>query len=245
MAPGTPLGPRLVLASASVGRRNLLLASGIRATIIVSDVDEREVEQSSGLPSDDAEAVTLLLARAKAQDVAARILAGEIPAEAKADLGGPPSPDTPVLVVAADSMLLFAGRTLGKADDAQEVRTRWAAFAGQWADLVTGHVVVELPSRRTVSAAITTRIRAGLPTPQELEDYIASGEPLQVAGSATIDGLGAAFLAGIDGDPSNVVGLSLPNLRLLLAELGVRWTSLWDPQLTRPTGSPPDWLPGQ
>jgi septum formation protein len=239
VASGTPLGPRLVLASASVGRRNLLLASGIRATVIVSDVDERELEQSSGLPDGDANGITLLLARAKAEDVAARIMSAGTTPEARADLGGPPSVGAPVLVVGADSMLAFGGRVLGKAADAQDVRARWAAFAGHWADLVTGHVVVELPSGRTVSAAITTRIRAGVPTPEELEDYIASGEPLQVAGSATIDGLGAAFLTGIEGDPSNVVGLSLPNLRLLLAELGVRWTSLWDPQLSRPTAIPP------
>lgn len=218
---------RVVLASASVGRRNLLLASGIRPSVVVSEVDERAVQAASGIPDSDTGALALMLARAKAADVAERITAGTLGARDAAELGGPPTPQEPVLVVGADSMLSLDGQALGKAADAQEVRSRWARFAGQWGELVTGHVVIELPSWRVASAALRTRILAAEPSPEELEAYIATGEPLAVAGSATIDGYGAAFISRIEGDPGNVIGLSLPGLRLLVAELGHSWTQLW------------------
>ena len=94
--------------------------------------------------------------------------------------------------------------------------------------LVTGHTVIDLDSGRLVERAVATTIRFGRPDPVELEAYIASGEPLAVAGSCTIDGLGGPFIDGIEGDHSNVIGLALPTLRALLADLGVRWTDLWD-----------------
>ena len=133
-----------------------------------------------------------------------------------------------VLVVGADSMLDFDGHVLGKARSAQEVRDRWAAMAGRSGVLVTGHTVIDVTSARLVERAVSTTIRFGRPDPIELEAYIDSGEPLAVAGSCTIDGLGGAFIDGVEGDHSNVIGLALPTLRALLAELGVRWTELWD-----------------
>jgi septum formation protein len=225
---------RMVLASASAGRRALLVASGIDPVIIVSDVDEPAVAAASGLPESDAPGITLALARAKAQSVADRVRADDLDPDSREALGGPATAERPVLVIGADSMLCLDGQVLGKARDAAEVRRRWSNFAGRWADLVTGHVVVELPSMRVVSAAVTTRVRAAHPSESELADYIATGEPLAVAGSATIDGFGAAFLAEIAGDPSNVIGLSLPQMRLLVAELGHQWTRLWRPASTHP-----------
>jgi septum formation protein len=219
----------VVLASASVGRRALLVAAGIDPVIVVSDVDEPAVAAASGIPDSDAPGITVALARAKALAVADRIRSGDLPQDTLAALGGPATTAQPVLVVGADSMLSLDGQVLGKARDAAEVRRRWAAFAGRWAELVTGHVIVELPSMRVMSAAVTTRVRAAHPSDEELSDYIATGEPLAVAGSATIDGFGAAFLAEIAGDPSNVIGLSLPQLRLLLGQLGHQWTRLWRP----------------
>ena len=133
-----------------------------------------------------------------------------------------------MLVVGADSMLDFDGEVLGKARTAQEVRDRWAAMSGRTGVLVTGHAVIDLDSGRLVERAVATTIRFGRPDPVELEAYIASGEPLAVAGSCTIDGLGGPFIEGIEGDHSNVIGLALPTLRDLLGVLGVRWTDLWD-----------------
>ena len=95
--------------------------------------------------------------------------------------------------------------------------------------LFTGHTVIELTTDRQVERTVATTVRFGHPDPVELEAYIASGEPFEVAGSCTIDGLGGPFIDGIDGDHTNVIGLSLPALRSLLAELGFRWTDLWSP----------------
>ncbi len=100
-------------------------------------------------------------------------------------------------------------------------------MAGRTGVLVTGHTVVDVGSGRVEEATCSTEVRFGRPDVVELEAYIESGEPLSVAGSCTIDGLGGPFIDGIDGDHSNVIGLALPTLRALLAALGVRWTDLW------------------
>lgn len=221
---------RVVLASASAGRRGLLSSAGIDAVVVVSDVDEAAVAAANCPPESDAADLTVTLARAKALDVAERLRTGRIPPAARLQLGAAGTDSDPILVVGADSMLHLDGQILGKARDAAEVRRRWAAFAGRWAVLVTGHVIVEMPTMRIVSAAVSTRVRAGHPTESELSDYIATGEPLGVAGSATIDGFGAAFLSEIAGDPSNVIGLSLPRMRLLVSQLGYQWTQLWRPE---------------
>ena len=210
--------PVLVLGSASPARATLLRAAGITPIIWHSTVDEDALIAAAGALSADPPALTQMLATAKARDVADRVRAGIIP--------GVPSA-TRVLVVGADSMLDFDGQVLGKARTAQEVRERWAAMSGRRGVLVTGHTVIDLDSGRMVERAVSTTIRFGRPDPVELEAYIASGEPLAVAGSCTIDGLGGPFIEGIEGDHSNVIGLALPTLRALLADLGVRWTDLW------------------
>ncbi len=215
----TPAPPAVVLASASPARAALLRNAGVEPLIITSSVDEvAAATATDSRTRADPRALTQLLARAKAEDVADRLARGLTPW-----LGV----GRGLLVVGADSMLVHAGEILGKAASAEEVRRRWAAMAGTTGVLMTGHAVVELPGWRTAEEVVATTVRFGSPDPEELDAYIASGEPLNVAGSCTIDGLGGPFIDGIDGDHTNVIGLALPTLRRLLARLGVRWTDLW------------------
>jgi len=211
--------PVLVLGSASPARASLLRAAGITPIIWHSGVDEDALISATGALVEDPPALTQMLATAKARDVADQVRVGVVP--------GVPA-GARVLVVGADSMLDFDGQVLGKARTAQEVRDRWAAMSGRTGVLVTGHTVIDLDSGHLVERAVATTIRFGRPDPVELEAYIGAGEPLAVAGSCTIDGLGGPFIDGIDGDHSNVIGLALPTLRVLLADLGIRWTDLWD-----------------
>jgi len=215
--------PVLVLGSASPARAALLRSAGISAHVLPSAVDEDAVVTGAAERAADPHWVTLTLARAKAADVVAAVRSGRLDHV----LGRPPGPDRRVLVVGADSMFDVAGRVLGKARSADEVRARWAVMSARTGVLVTGHAVVDVGSGRSAEATVATTVRFGSPDPIELEAYIASGEPLEVAGSCTIDGLGGPFVEGIDGDHTNVIGLSLPTLRRLLRELGVRWTDLW------------------
>lgn len=223
-APSSGSAPLLVLGSSSPARAMLLRQAGITAIVAHSRVDEDLLIATYGDRGRDPVWLTQALARAKALDVAELVAAGALP--------GIPT-GMRAIVVGADSMLAFDGQVLGKARSAEEVRSRWAAMAGGTGVLVTGHTVVDVPSGRIAEAAIRTGIRFGRPDQQELEAYIATGEPLAVAGSCTIDGLGGAFIDGLDGDHTNVIGLSLPTVRRLLGELGVRWTDLWD----RPWGA--------
>lgn len=215
--------PLLVLGSASPARAQLLRSAGVTPIVLHSRVDEDALiaalrAQDPGA-AQDPHRVTRLLARAKAQDVAEQVRQGALGSHA---LGRRP------LVVGADSMLAFGGELLGKARDADEVRRRWAAMAGGTGTLVTGHEVADPASGRSVGATAATGVRFGHPDEAELAAYIASGEPLAVAGSCTIDGLGGPFIDGVDGDHTNVIGLALPTLRRLLGEFGVRWTDLWE-----------------
>lgn len=216
--------PLLVLASASPARATLLRSAGVEPYIRTSRVDEDALIASYGPRAADPDWLTQQLARAKALDVVSA-LRDQDPTADPAD--GSAVAGRRVLVVGADSMLSFAGEVLGKAATAEEVRRRWTAMAGGTGRLVTGHTLVDLVTGARAEAAVATTIRFGRPDPVELEAYIATGEPLAVAGSCTIDGLGGPFIAGVDGDHTNVVGLSLPTLRDLVAQLGIRWTDLW------------------
>ena len=211
--------PILVLGSASPARASLLRAAGITPVIRHSRVDEDALIVSAGDLVSDPRTLVQALATAKARDVIEQVRSGDVP-------GLPPG--ARVLVVGADSMLDVGGQVLGKARSAQEVRDRWTAMSGRTGVLVTGHTVIDLDTSREVERAVATTIRFGHPDPVELEAYIASGEPLAVAGSCTIDGLGGPFIDGISGDHSNVIGLALPTLRAMVAELDIRWTDLWD-----------------
>jgi septum formation protein len=134
---------------------------------------------------------------------------------------------TGALVVGCDSMLLLDGVLAGKPRDAREATERWRAMRGTTGALLTGHCVVDTTSGRRVSATAETAVCFGTPTDAEIDAYVATGEPLRVAGAFTIDGRGAAFVESIDGDHGNVVGLSLPLLRRLLADLGHSVVDLW------------------
>ncbi|MDT4994402.1 MAG: nucleoside triphosphate pyrophosphatase [Actinoplanes sp.] len=202
----TRISPRLVLASASPARRALLTAAGIDADVLVSGVDESVVEAS------DAASLSVSLARMKARAVAARI-----PGEAG------------VLVLGCDSVLAFDGQILGKPADAAEAAGRWRAMRGRSGVLYTGHHLIELVTGKHAEDVGATTVHFSDITDAEIDAYVASAEPLQVAGSFTIDGRGGAFVDRIEGDAGNVVGLSLPLLRRLLRDLGIAITDLWRP----------------
>lgn len=202
--------PRLVLASASPARRRSLRAAGIDPEVVVSGVDESQVEAS------DPGTVCALLARHKAEAVAATL-------RARSETGG----GERVLVLGADSVLAFNGETCGKPLDAAEAVARWRRMRGGSGVLHTGHALVDLATGRRAEAVAATTVHFAAISDAEIEAYVATGEPLAVAGAFTIDGLGGPFVERIEGDPGTVVGLSLPLLRRLLADLGVSITDLW------------------
>ncbi|MET9424437.1 nucleoside triphosphate pyrophosphatase [Streptomyces sp. NPDC006540] len=203
MTTPSPHRPRLVLASASPARLNLLRQAGLAPDVIVSGVDEDAL--TAPTPAE----LALVLAEAKAAAVAAR------PEAAGA------------LLIGCDSVLELDGEALGKPADAEEATARWKAMRGRTGVLQTGHCVIDTVTGRRASATASTTVRFGEPTDAEIAAYVASGEPLYVAGAFTLDGRSAPFIDGIEGDPGNVIGLSLPLLRRLLAELGVSITDLW------------------
>jgi len=130
-------------------------------------------------------------------------------------------------------MLQVNGALVGKPADAGQARERWLAMAGGSGELVTGHAVLRLADGdidRVAEGAAATTVRFGTPSPTELDAYLATGEPLAVAGAFTLDGYGSWFVDGVDGDPSNVIGLSLPLVRRLLAAVGVSVVELWSPR---------------
>ena len=131
------------------------------------------------------------------------------------------------LVLGCDSVLELDGEALGKPVDAADAIARWHRMRGRTGTLLTGHVVVDTRTGRTACGTAATVVRFGNPTDEEVAAYVATGEPLHVAGAFTLDGRSAPFVDGIDGDPGNVIGLSLPLLRRLLGELGTGVHELW------------------
>ena len=124
-------------------------------------------------------------------------------------------------------MLELDGEIHGKPADADEAIRRWRAMRGHHGVLHTGHCVIDTATGREVARSADTIVRFADLTDDEIDAYVATGEPLRVAGAFTIDGLGGAFVTGIEGDPHTVVGIGLPLLREMFAELGVAWTDLW------------------
>ncbi len=237
---------RLVLASASPARRKLLDAAGIDCEVLVSGVDESTVDANKP------EALSLTLARLKAQAVARRLVAtgrartdhalGDASPTGYADVdhaqaasptgrgqadGGPR-----LLVLGCDSVLHFDGHILGKPVDAADATRRWRAMRGNKGVLHTGHCLIDVGAGKQVEAGAATTVHFADIDDEEIDAYVATGEPMAVAGAFTVDGLGAPFIAGVEGDQGTVIGLSLPLVRTMLADLGVRITDLWRPTLT-------------
>ena len=194
---------RLVLASKSPARLGLLRQAGFAPEVVVSGVDEDTL--SAPTPGE----LALVLARAKATAVAAR-----------AEAAG-------TVVVGCDSVLELDGQALGKPSDAEDAISRWKSMRGRSGVLQTGHCVLDTATGRQASATAATTVRFGEPSDAEIAAYVATGEPLHVAGAFTLDGRSAPFVDGIDGDHGNVIGLSLPLLRRLLAELEISVTDFW------------------
>jgi septum formation protein len=201
----------LVLASASPARLATLRSAGVEPVVIVSGVDESEV---ADLPPAE---VALQLAELKCAAVAGR---DDLPPGA--------------LVLGCDSVLELDGETLGKPADAAEATWRWQQMRGRSGVLHSGHCLRDTADGRTAAATASTTVHFANVSDGEIEAYVATGEPLHVAGAFTVDGLGGAFVTGIAGDHHNVVGVSLPMLRELTLELGHSWTELWTPALSRP-----------
>jgi septum formation protein len=195
---------RLVLASASPARLSLLRQAGLAPEVVVSEVDESTVRAPRV-----AEQVALLAA-AKAAEVAKK--------------------ESDALVIGADSLLEFSGKPLGKPADAAEALDRWRRMSGRSGILHTGQALFDVQDGAVVSrdiAVASTVVYFASPTPQELAAYVATGEPLNVAGAFTLDGLGAPFVRRVEGDPAAVVGLSLTVLRTQLGKRGLAITDLW------------------
>jgi nucleoside triphosphate pyrophosphatase len=205
---------RVVLASASPGRRQVLQQAGVHPLVVVSGVDEDAVTASLD-PRTPPEDVVCALAAAKAEDVS-----GRLDSALAADC----------VVIGCDSMLFVDGELRGKPDSIDTARRQWRSMAGKSGQLMTGHCVIRLRDNeiasRVAQAAVTT-VRFSVPAEADLAAYLDSGEPLRVAGGFTIDGLGGWFIDGVDGDASNVIGLSLPLMRKLLAQLEVTVAHLW------------------
>jgi septum formation protein len=197
--------PRIVLASASPARLRVLREAGLRPEVVTSGVDEDGVDH---LPT--AEAVVVLAER-KARAVADRL----------------DPTDGPTIVLGCDSMLDLDGSAFGKPRDADDLRRRWAQMRHATGTLHTGHCLIDLATGAEATESVATVVRFGDPTEAELDAYLATGEPLAVAGGFTLDGFGAAFLAGIDGDHGSVIGVSVPAVRRLRARHGVGITDLW------------------
>lgn len=215
---GSVVGMRVCLASTSPARLALLRQAGIEPETLSPRVDEEAViaavqaERSSALPAPEH---VSLLAREKAADVAARV---------GADFDG--------IVIGGDSMFELAGDILGKPYAPEVAIERWRRMRGTTGVLHSGHSVIRVrpgsaPQERHAVAAASVSFAADV-TDEEIAAYVATGEPLQVAGAFTVDGLAGAFIHRVEGDPSTVVGMSLSTLRGLVRELGVSWQELWE-----------------
>ena len=193
---------RIVLASASPARLRTLRSAGLAPEVVVSGVDESVADGLA--PAQHA----LHLARLKARAVAQRV-------------------EGAAYVIGCDSVLELDGEVHGKPASAEEARSRWRRMRGRSGVLHTGHCVIAVPGGAAVDDVGSTTVHFAELDDAEIERYVATGEPLAVAGAFTVDGLGGAFVRAVEGDHHNVVGISLPLLRRLLGEHGARWPDLW------------------
>ena len=193
----------IILASASPSRLRLLTSAGITPTIIVSGVDEEDSAYAQLSPRE----LVVALAIVKAHTVKAKV-------------------NYPSLIIGCDSTFEFEGESLGKPGTAENAIARAKKLSGKSGVLHTGHCFIDTDKGIEISDVVSTRVHFATMSDEEIEGYVATGEPLNVAGGFTLDGLSAPFIAGIEGDPSNVIGLSLPLLRNAINSLGYTWFEL-------------------
>ena len=193
----------IILASASPSRQRLLTSVGISPTIIVSGVDEEDSAYAQLSPRE----LVVALAIVKAHTVKEKV-------------------NYPALIIGCDSTFEFEGESLGKPGTAENAIARAKKLSGKSGVLHTGHCFIDTDKGIEISDVVSTRDHFATMSDEEIEGYVATGEPLNVAGGFTLDGLSAPFIAGIEGDPSNVIGLSLPLLRNAINSLGYTWFEL-------------------
>lgn len=198
----------VVLASASPARKNLLIQAGVNPIVISSNIDEENLFKS--LKSEPPQVIVENLARAKAEAV---LLQSQLP-------------KTGVLI-AADSMWEFDNELVGKPKDLTEAKNRISAMSGKAGTLHTGHFVMNLATSAVATKVISTEVLMDVISEQEITSYLATGEPLAVAGSFTLNGFGAAFVKSVKGDSNNVIGLSINTVKVLTELVGLDWTKAW------------------
>ena len=197
------MAPKIVLASASPSRLRLLTSAGIKPTVVVSGVDEEDVAYSQLTPRE----LVTALAIVKAHTVRSLI-------------------EYPALIIGCDSTFEFEGESLGKPGNAENAIVRAKRLRGNSGLLHTGHCIIDTEKEIEISDVATTRVHFANMTDEEIEGYVATGEPLHVAGGFTLDGISAPFITKIEGETSNVIGLSLPLLRNAVNQLGYKWFEL-------------------
>lgn len=192
--------PKVVLASQSTSRRRLLEGAGITPIVMVSHVDEETEFFNAMTPAD----MVIALAVTKAHTVREQI-------------------DFPAIIIGCDSTFDVDGISFGKPGTAEIAKERAQAISGRSGLLHTGHCIIDTVQGREIADRVTTKVIFSEMSDLEIDDYIASGEPLQVAGGFTLDGFGSPFIPVIEGDYTNVVGLSMPFLRSAMSQLGYSW----------------------
>ena len=192
--------PRIVLASASASRKRLLESAGLKPTIMISHVDEETEFFNAMSPGD----MVIALAITKAHTIAAQI-------------------DFPAIIIGCDSTFEFEGQSLGKPGTPDIAIERATRVQGNSGLLHTGHCIIDTTKDKEISSIVTTKVSFDAMSEAEIADYVASGEPLHVAGGFTLDGFSSAFIPTIEGDYTNVVGISMPFLRKAFDQLGYSW----------------------
>jgi len=192
--------PRIVLASASVSRRRLLESAGLKPTIMVSNVDEETDFFNAMTPAD----MVIALAIAKAHTIREQI-------------------DFPAIIIGCDSTFEFDSQSLGKPATAEIAIERASRVRGNTGLLHTGHCIIDTTKDKEISSIVTTKVSFDNMTDAEIADYVATGEPLHVAGGFTLDGFSSPFIPSIEGDYTNVVGISMPFVRKAFEQLGYSW----------------------
>jgi len=195
--------PTIVLASASPSRQRLLTSVGISPTVVVSGVDEEDSAYSQLSPRE----LVIALAIVKAHTVKEKI-------------------NYPAIIIGCDSTFEFEGKSLGKPGTPENAIARARSLSGKSGVLHTGHCFIDTDKGIEISDVVSTRVHFAQMTDHEIAGYVATGEPLNVAGGFTLDGLSAPFIAGVEGETSNVIGLSLPLLRNAINSLGYEWFEL-------------------